>query len=257
MASMLEKDLEEIGLDQKEARVYLSALELGESVVQKIARQAGVNRATTYFIIESLTKMGLMSSIFKGKKQFFIAADPDKLAEILEYQKSDIERKKEALTQIMPQLQAFSARAGRPVVKLYEGKEGLNTLIDEFAKTGKGTMNMAYSLDSVRSVFPPAEREKAFKKRIQKNIQTKVIYTFKEGIFPDEKLSVRRKIPLDKFPITFDFAVLNDRVRIASLKNRLVGIMIEDKEIAASLKAVLDLAWEAAEKYDKEFKKKK
>ncbi|MDZ4385041.1 MAG: helix-turn-helix domain-containing protein, partial [Candidatus Moranbacteria bacterium] len=76
---MLEKDLQEIGLNEKEARVYLSALELGQSTVQDIAKKALVNRATTYFVIESLMKSGLMSSFQKGKKQYFVAADPDRL----------------------------------------------------------------------------------------------------------------------------------------------------------------------------------
>ena len=90
---MLERDLQEIGLNEKEAKVYLAALELGQSVVQDIAKKAGVNRATTYFVIEGLMKMGLMSSFHKGKKQYFVAADPDRLIRVVEQEKGSIERK--------------------------------------------------------------------------------------------------------------------------------------------------------------------
>ena len=41
---MLERELQEIGLNEKEAKVYLATLELGQSVVQDIAKKAGVNR---------------------------------------------------------------------------------------------------------------------------------------------------------------------------------------------------------------------
>ena len=77
-------------------------------------------------------------------------------------------------------------------------------------------------------------------------------YTFKQGIKKSDAHSDRRKIPFDRFPITCDIAVFENKVRIASLKGRLVGIIIEDREIAKSLKAILDLAWEGAEKYQKE-----
>ena len=64
-------------------------------------------------------------------------------------------------------------------------------------------------------------------------------------------IKVRRKIPADKFPISCDIAVYDDKVRIVALGGRLIGIIIEDKEIAKTMKSVLNLAWESAEKYDK------
>ena len=68
---MLERELMEIGLNEKEVKVYLASLELGQSAVQAIANKSGVNRATTYFVIEGLTTKGLISSFHQGKKQFF------------------------------------------------------------------------------------------------------------------------------------------------------------------------------------------
>ena len=59
------QDLQQIGLTEKEAKVYLAALELGEKAVQVIAQKAGVNRATTYFILESLIEKGLQRAINK------------------------------------------------------------------------------------------------------------------------------------------------------------------------------------------------
>lgn len=67
----LAKKLESLGLTEKEAAVYVAALELGASPAQKIAERAKVKRGTTYLAIESLTKRGLMSSVTKGKKVFF------------------------------------------------------------------------------------------------------------------------------------------------------------------------------------------
>ena len=67
-AKTLEFKLKELGLAEKEAKVFLASLELGSSAVQEIAKKAEINRATTYVIIEKLMKKGLMSSV-GGKRQ--------------------------------------------------------------------------------------------------------------------------------------------------------------------------------------------
>ncbi|NTW30220.1 MAG: hypothetical protein HGA33_03005 [Candidatus Moranbacteria bacterium] len=248
---MLERELMEIGLNEKEAKVYLASLELGQSVVQAIANKAGVNRATTYFVIEGLMAKGLMSSFHQGKKQFFIATDPDRLVEILEEQERDMKRKSEELKKLIPQLQSINnKKSDRPVVRYYEGKEGISAMNDELIKIVSGSVvPMAYSVDAVDNLFMKEERARAKKKRLDKKIKTKAIYTYKDGVLESTTDGDRRKVPFEKFPIKSDIAIFDDNVRIASLGNRQVGIIIEDKEIADSMRAVLDLAWEGAKNY--------
>ncbi len=248
---MLERDLQDIGLNEKEAKVYLASLELGQSVVQDIAKKAGVNRATTYFVIEGLMKMGLMSSFHKGKKQYFVAADPDRLADILKQEKTRIEKNELNLKKLLPQLESIASRHEGPVVKYYEGKEGLLTMSEELIKKAKNDIMMAYSVDAVNTIFTEKERKSARERRIGKKIKTKVIYTYKDGILESTADGERRKVPKEKFPLNCDIAIYDDYVRIASLGKRLVGIVIEDKEIANSLRSIFRLAWEAAEKYKK------
>lgn len=248
---MLEKELQEIGLNEKESEVYLASLELGQSTVQDIAKKAGVNRATAYFVIEALMKMGLMSSFHKGKKQFFLAADPDRLVEILEQEKTAIETRAKGLKKLLPQLQSINNKQkDRPVVKYYEGKEGLMSVTEEFLKDAKDKVYMIYSVDGVNSILSKEEKESLRKKRIDKKIKTEAIYTYKEGSLENTPDGERRKIPHDKFPINCDIAIYNNKVRIASLEKNLVGIIIEDESIAKSLKSLFKLSWEAAEKYN-------
>jgi HTH-type transcriptional regulator, sugar sensing transcriptional regulator len=247
---MLEQDLIEIGLNEKEAKIYLASLELGQSVVQDISKKADVNRATTYFVIEGLMKSGLMSSFHKGKKQYFIAADPDRLAEVLEQEKNTLEKRELSLKKLLPQLQSLNNKQkDRPVVKYYEGKEGIKTMVSEVLKAAKGEVDMAYSVDALNKLFTEEDKIEWRKVRIKRDLYTKAIYTYKEGVLQNIPKSDSRKVPFEKFPITCDIAVYDEKVRIADLSKRLIGVIIEDKEIARSMKAVLDLAWEAAEKY--------
>ena len=60
--------LQQIGLSEKEARVYIAALSLGPATADQLAKQTGINRSTTYVHIKSLMAMGLMSTYEEGKK---------------------------------------------------------------------------------------------------------------------------------------------------------------------------------------------
>ena len=171
---------------------------------------------------------------------------------MLEEQEREMKKKSEELKKLIPQLQSINNKHGdRPVVRYYEGKEGILTMIDEFTKAASGVVDMAYSVDALEKVFSKEDRSKARAKRIGRDVKTKVIYTYKDGNLESTIDGERRKVPYEKFPIKSDIAVYGNKIRIASLGDRLTGVVIEDQEIADSIKAILDLAWEAAEKYQK------
>src|SRR5689334_22685697 len=98
------KELEDIGLSEKEARVYLAALELGRTTAEKLATQAKVNRSTTYVQLESLMQKGLMSTYVEGKKTYFAPESPEFLRQVFVKQQAELAAKKGGLEQILPEL---------------------------------------------------------------------------------------------------------------------------------------------------------
>src|SRR3989344_6740207 len=122
------KQLTSLGLSDNEAKVYMAMLE--------ISAKAGVNRPTTYVQIESLKKMGLVSSQVKGKKQLFIAESPDQLEFVIEREIKTIEDKKAELARMMPELSGlFNVSGDKPQVRFFEGKEGLIKMQDEMLRS--------------------------------------------------------------------------------------------------------------------------
>ena len=51
--------LQNYGFSEKEAKVYLTTLELGSSPASSIARRSEINRATVYTLLEELKKRGM------------------------------------------------------------------------------------------------------------------------------------------------------------------------------------------------------
>lgn len=247
------KDLQKIGLSEKEAAVYLALLELGSDTVQNIAEKSKVNRATSYVILDSLIKKGIVSTVEKGKKTYYAAESPQELIRLIKLEETELKERERELKSMLPQLKAmYNLAENKPVVRFYEGKEGLKTMSDElFRVKDKKNVVMFYSVDAVENIFNKQERKEMSEERIKKGIQLKSIVAQKTGDLFPAKLSKRRIIPLEKYKFKSDIAIFDNKVRIASLGKNPSGVIIEDKDIADSLRTIFELAWDATKKYSK------
>ena len=256
MANILEKILEDLGLSEKEAKVYLASLELGEAAPAEIAKHAGINRATTYVIAEKLVKDGLMSHLEKDKKTYFMAENPEQLLRLLRKQEQDIKNKEQEFQKYLPELKTIFDTAGeRPKVRFFEGKEGLRAIQEDFLGSKDKNIEEVYSWDDIRSVFTEDDLKKIREVRKNKQIRTRAIYVRKEGRIPKVSLlglSELRIISQKQFLIHSDILLYDNKVAMISLKGKLVGVIIENQAMVDTLRSIFNLAWEAAEKYDKE-----
>ena len=238
---MLKKDLEYLGLSEKEALIYVAALELGKAPVQKIAQKAGVNRATTYVIIEALSKKGLISNYTEGKKQFFCAEAPEKLSLLFREEVMEIQRRQEYLDKILPELKSLSKSTKNPVVRYFEGKTGMRAIAEELFDVKQDELvNMIYSYDLLKKMFSEEEILEMRKKRQSKNIKAQIITNDeKNDLKTDAKIF---RIPASKYEITSDIAIFGDKVRMVNQKGEFFGVIIESKEISNTLKILFKLA---------------
>ncbi len=122
--------LEEFGLSSKEARVYLSLLESGESTGGEVAQECGFHRRTAYDVLDSLLKKGLVSYSMKKYVRVYHAADPKTLL-------MRLEQRKDLLAAVMPSLEGMAQSKEQPVVNVYSGKEGLRTVLNDHLSTRK------------------------------------------------------------------------------------------------------------------------
>lgn len=247
----LDKKLKEIGLSEKEARVYLSALQMGPAAVQQIAKHAGVNRPTTYVMIESLTKRGLMSSFEKGKKRYFNAEPPERLRALFHSERRAIDDKEHRLDDLLPELRALAGVTELPKVRFYEGAEGLEAIHEDLLRVKDIDVVSIFSNDDAQKVLHPEHVEPFRKKLLERKAKERFIYT--SSIPPTDipKEWEGRRVPREKFPFSGEVSTYGDRVALLSYRGKLVGVLIESKELAQTVRAIFELAWEAAANYNK------
>lgn len=247
------RDLQKLGLSEKEALVYLSSLELGPSAVQAISRKADVNRATTYVMIESLMHHGLMSSFQKGKKMLYTAEKPDRLNRIVHKERDVVKEKEETIKRILPDLDSICAAAGdRPKVSFYEGEEGLEAMRETIFASKAKDMEDFVSMDDLRHLLPD-DHWKKHDQRLDKNkITGRVIFSSESDHAPSEsskKHWTYKRIPKKEFPMHGELTVYGNKVAMVSLKGKLIGVVIESKEMAIMVRSMFELAWIQADKY--------
>jgi len=251
---VLEKKLEQLGLTEKEAKVYMALLELGQAVAQDISSKAGINRATTYVILESLIKNGLASSITQNKKTFFIINNPLQILDLLYKEKKDVEEKIGVAKTIMPELEILERLTSeRAKVKFFEGVEGIKLIQKDISRSKAKHFDNITNINLALKYFPyvPEVDHRHKVERSTKMIRTIFIYDPKLAIpkLPVFGKEERRYIPGVKFPFNSDFVFYKDKAALVSLKDNIIGVVIENKAIVEGLKTLFELAWNGADDY--------
>lgn len=249
---MHEHDLQQLGLSEKEAKVYLAVLELGLTTVIQISQKTEINRPTTYVQIENLIDLGLMNSHEKGKKTYFAAEPPERLQQLIRAKQSEIEKQRKRLNEILPELQSlFDTAEERPKVRFYEGKAGIMTMAADIFKLGNKEILTAYSDDLASKTFTQNERDGFEQLRKKRRIRTQAIYNRTNGPFstPPPPTVEDRYIPADKFPVNAGIDIYDNKIAVYTLRGKLIGAIIESGEIADSLRSIFKLAWQQAKSY--------
>lgn len=244
----IEKYLQEIGFSDKESAIYLALLQVDNASILDLAKKTNINRTTIYFVIESLTKKGLVSEIRIGKKIHFAAEAPERLETYIERQKTILEEHSRRLKDMLPEIKAVQRELGeRPVVKYFEGREGIISSLEEFYSTPEngGEVFFVYPKDHLDAIFTGNEMDRYRKLRLEKKARSKVLYTYTKGDKPSDATGDRIKIDTKKYPISCDIAIYKDCITINILGKKLSGIFIRSKDLADTLWSVFSIAFDA------------
>jgi predicted transcriptional regulator len=248
--------IEDLGLSNKEARVYVASLKTGPAAVQRIADQADIKRVTTYVVLESLVGMGLVSQSVKGKKTYYIAESPSNLERLLDKRERELRDQKTSFSQILPELEGLkSTPKDSPNVKFYDGADGIRSALTAFMEQVKKTdaqLVYGYSnLDRTYSFFPELEHSQANNARMRAGLSSRFLYSSERGAFlkPGDAAAKResRWVPKEWSPVESDFTIIGDTVMMLSLASaNPMAITITSHQLAQGLRAMYDLAWTAA-----------
>lgn len=239
--------LQSVGFTDKQAKVYVAALFLGASSVQKIAQQADVNRATTYVILGELEEMGVISESTVGKKTVYVAEPPEAIERFLDGMQKGIQARKDELKALMPELRNTerSQEQSAPTIRFYKVDEGFDKMNDYLLrKAPRGSEVYGITdLDKTRELFGRYP-SKVPAKRIKKGILGKLLYYSTKDTFPKVSKEHKREAKRLKSAFPSDMTLYENSALIFNYSSKKpVGIVIEDKDIVQGLRQLFEFYW--------------
>lgn len=239
----LSKYLEEIGLSEKEAKVYLALLQFDTANIQQITEKSKINRTTVYPILESLTKKGLVHESITDKKTAYEAVPPEHLETFIEQQKLVLQEKLERLKEVIPQIKSIQREKGeRPIIKFYEGHEGVFSAYEEFYRMHTSESKQGYFIfnrDLVQKKFSDKDLNRMRDIRINSKVEANTVYTAKNAGDTFSRAGNRLKLDFDKFPILTDISIIEDRIIVTTLSDKTSSFLIKSKDLAETLKSLI------------------
>ncbi|MBC7487260.1 MAG: ArsR family transcriptional regulator [Cytophagaceae bacterium] len=246
MTAALTKRLTKLGLTDKESEVYMALLQGGEMTADQLAKISKLNRSTAYVQIKLLQERGLVSTFKRGKKTYFAAESPNNLTRVINKLKQEIEHQETEVTLLVPELlNIFGSAVDRPTARVFEGKEGLASMRNSILEEKPKKMYMITSYNQMLRVFTNDELTAFTKKREQAKIESNIIYTLDEGddFKPFHLQKLKRVNPEALTSIGSDVYIYNNFVSFASAKDQIVGLTIENEDIANSMRFLFKSLW--------------
>lgn len=239
----LVKIVRNLGLSEKAAKVYLAALELGESTVLALSKHSKVKRSSLYYILEELKDKGAIFETKRNKKIYYIAEEP---ANLLKSVKEHIDDFSDSIELLNEKKHAIFKK---PRVYFLYGPHGFKHIWDMIFK----------SKDREFRIITAGENFLDFVK--EKYILDEIISTKKKlGIFSRQLISdspyARKIIAKDtkenrvskilpsNHKLPFTEVICTEFVAFISPRFDNTLFVVENEQFAATRKSIFEITWE-------------
>jgi len=234
--------LQKIGLEEKEASLYLELLRLGNTTASKLASALNIDRATTYRYLDSLISKGFCSYAIKNNVKQYQPTNPEKIL-------SDLKEKEQEYEELIPELKALAKQpVEETIAEIYKGKEGIKTILKEIIRKKQDHLVLGdegHFLKIMPEYFKQflAQCEKSrIKEKILCNKKAK-----KKMQSYDYKHSETKALP-HEYALPTTTAIFGDSVLIFNWNEPYTVVRITSKTMAESYKVYFELLWRMAEK---------
>ncbi len=243
---LLEQYLQNIGLDAKEAKIYLAGLQLGPTTIVELAKASGIKRSTVYEVIESLKEKNMINVSQKGKRKVFIVQEPDNLLLYLK-------QKENVLSQIMPDLEALkNTSANKPAIRIFEGQSGLEQIYEDMIKKEGELLILAAPREKIAKGlmdFLHEWRYRRYKARVPArriNInETNDKNNDNQKVEKPEKIEVIKYLSAENYPFSVGVYIYRNKVAFISYaEQEMVGVVIRSPELSKTMKMIFEFYWQ-------------
>lgn len=250
----VEETLKKVWLNEKEIKIYLASLSIGQTTASILWNKTGIVRSTAQYACNSLVDKRLMNITPQGNSFIYSPEPPEKVISLVNKEYDVVDKKMQYVHSIMGYLNSLTSQNAKlPKVKYYTWIDGIiDILEDVFTETKEfhGVFNY------VEDMHPDLERyikEVYVPKRAKMGIPSKFLHNnewqTKDYVKYDKMLNrTTMVVPMDMFPFKTGVHIYsNNKVALFTLsRNDMSWIIVESEDIKTSMFSMFKLWWNFA-----------
>ncbi len=235
----MKEKLMQIGLEAREADVYIQLLKKPRQTATEIAKRTKINRTVVYSVLDKLIEKGLVSYILIKEKKHFSANNPRTLGDFLK----DKER---VFNEVLPALELIKENKNEPVkVEVFEGVKGEIAVLKDIIKEGKNYVS--FGDDGSWIKISETLVEQYLRQIVEKGIREKVLLKQGTKLIGNLKNSEIRYLPKNLIMNTIT-TIYGDKVAISIFEEPYFIILIKSKSLANTYRSFFNILWKITKK---------
>jgi sugar-specific transcriptional regulator TrmB len=234
------------GVQGSLAKAYIALLDCESTTPTELSKTIDESRSNTYKLLDDLVSRGLARRFDVNKKLNYQAESPAHLLTLARERKDDIESQELRLKSTIPSLlKTYYTNHEQPGVRFYQGKEGIKEIFEEQIESGKPIqfLKTRADIEFFGFKFMHEVRHLAPKAGIQRYAFTPdAPETPKEIEESDKKMLLERTwYKPEDYTAPVEWSVFGNKVALISFGKEAMGMIIESKQIAESLRQMFKM----------------
>jgi predicted DNA-binding transcriptional regulator len=226
--------LKPLGFTESEITTYLSTLEHGAGTALQISSLTGISRQTIYLAIDALMQRGLMTCVEQEKGNLFSSEPPQKLLDYAQRRAQEMQNQVEDLASLIPEIELRSA-GERPIVKMYEGREGVLAMIREVQQTDQSDAYEIADLDALYETLTADDLAPLSQHVRTSKLRVHGVYAGQRRGGMKDDLTIHF-LPQNEHNFRANVTVFGQNVALISFVGKMHSVFIQNQAIADALR---------------------
>lgn len=241
------EQLNALGLNGRQAKVYLTLLQLGSATAIEIAKAARYKHPTVYDVLDVLKEKRLISESFSNGRKIFSAEDPEMFQQLQE-------ERQRTLDAVLPGLkELYLGGNTRTRIHCYDGEDGTAIIRKELLNVKSRKYYYFGAIKEMLKITSAAAERAYYDERIRRGIWSYSIRNRSgevdwDYLQPGE--NHLRKVRYLPKPVNDNISglyIYDDKIAIQSALKENYTIIIESRELYTLMMTLWQYIWEISE----------
>jgi len=243
------ESLMNLGLNEKEAKIYLALLSLEKATAYTVATRSGLKKPTAYVILDNLVSKGFVLKIPYKEKHMFLAKSP---RECMALAREKISTAEEMLPELLAMQKKTEQKAS---VSYYEEIDGLKEIYRKIVKIMKMKPESersfvafyAHQKDTPQFLqkywveLNEEYKENKIKRRYITSLHPSIKRYLEKEMIKNYRVELKA-LPENDYSSNISVEIFDSCILIVSHRY-IQGILIENPDIANVMKQIFNLVW--------------